>query len=254
VTVRADTDAGTGTGTGTEPGSEAGSETGAGGGPEPDLLARVRGSLARPTPATAALWAAILLAQLVALVAYASLPGVTLVRPRYALYGLVWVNVGLLVLVRVRAGPSSSRVRRRAAAVAAGYLVALAVAGGVVGPAGPVATGLSVAPLPPGWGPALVYSGERVSVVAMPARVVGYLALARLVYATVVDASGAGVAGLLGLLSCVSCTWPILASLVAGVAGGGSALAAATLGLSYDLSTAVFLVTVALLYWRPGWG
>jgi uncharacterized membrane protein YjjP (DUF1212 family) len=85
----------------------------------------------------------------------------------------------------------------------------------------------------------------------MPARVVGYLALAYLVYGTVVDASSAGIAGLLGLLSCVSCTWPVIASVVAAVAGGGSALAATALGVSYDLSTLVFLVTVGLLYWRP---
>jgi hypothetical protein len=96
-----------------------------------------------------------------------------------------------------------------------------------------------------------LYSGGGLSVVLMPARVVGYLALAYLVYATVIDASGAGVAGLLGLLSCVSCSWPVLAALVSGVAGSGSALAATTLGLSQDLSTVVFLLTVGLLYWRP---
>ena len=85
----------------------------------------------------------------------------------------------------------------------------------------------------------------------MPARVVGYAALAYLVYATVIDASGAAVSGVVGLLSCVSCSWPILASLLSGVAGGGSVLVAATFDFSYDISTAVFLLTVALLYWRP---
>ncbi len=85
----------------------------------------------------------------------------------------------------------------------------------------------------------------------MPARVVGYLALGYLVYATVIDAAGAAVSGIVGLFSCVSCSWPILASLLSGVAGGGSALVAATFDFSYDISTVVFLVTVALLYWRP---
>jgi len=54
----------------------------------------------------------------------------------------------------------------------------------------------------------------------------------------------------LGLLSCVSCTWPVLASLVGGVAGG-TGLAAAVTTQSYGLSTVVFCVTVGLLYWRP---
>jgi hypothetical protein len=85
----------------------------------------------------------------------------------------------------------------------------------------------------------------------MPARVVGYLALAYLVYATVIDAAGSAVSGVLGLLSCVSCSWPILASLLTGVFGSSSALVAATFDLSYDVSTLVFVVTVALLYWRP---
>jgi hypothetical protein len=85
----------------------------------------------------------------------------------------------------------------------------------------------------------------------MPARVVGYLALSYLVYATVIDAAGAAVSGILGLLSCVSCSWPILASLATAILGSGSALAASATALSYDLSTVVFLATVALLYWRP---
>ena len=78
----------------------------------------------------------------------------------------------------------------------------------------------------------------------------GYLALAWLVYATVIDAAGSAVTGVLGLLSCVSCSWPILASLLTGI-GGGGALAAAAQSQSYELSTVVFVVTVALLYWRP---
>jgi hypothetical protein len=43
----------------------------------------------------------------------------------------------------------------------------------------------------------------------------------------------------------------VLASLATGVFGSGTALASAVYGLSYDISTVVFLLTVALLYWRP---
>jgi hypothetical protein len=38
---------------------------------------------------------------------------------------------------------------------------------------------------------------------------------------------------------------------VTGLAGGGSALAVAATGGGYLLSTAVFVLTVGLLYWRP---
>ena len=70
-------------------------------------------------------------------------------------------------------------------------------------------------------------------------------------YATVIDAAGAAVSGVVGLFSCLSCSWPIVMSLLTGVFGGGSAIVATTFDLSYDISTAVFLVTVGLLYWRP---
>jgi hypothetical protein len=212
---------------------------------------RLTGLVAGANRQGVATWVALLLAEALAVVGYYGRPDVTLVQPRYALYGLVWVNVGLLVLQRVRVPPTSDRTRRRAAAVAVGYFAALAVAGGLVGLSAGPGMGLSIGWLPPGWGPAVLYSGPLVTLVLMPARVIGYLALTYLVYATVVDASSAGVAGLLGLLSCVSCSWPILASIATGVAGAGSAIAAATQGLSYDISTAVFLLTVALLYWRP---
>ncbi|WP_129115055.1 DUF7546 family protein [Halegenticoccus tardaugens] len=170
---------------------------------------------------------------------------------RYTVYGLLWVLVGAWAILRTDVAPAGRATKRKAAAVAAGYFVALAVAGGLVAGAGHVATGFRIAWLPPGWGPALVYAGESVNLVLMPARVVGYVALAYLVYATVVDAAGAAVSGVLGLLSCVSCSWPIIASVATGVFGSGTALAASATALSYDLSTAVFLVTVALLYWRP---
>ena len=181
--------------------------------------------------------------------------------PRYTLYGLLWVGVGAAVLARetTAARSASVRARRVATGAAAAYLVALAFAGGVVVPGGvpeAVADGWLVRTLPPGWGPALVYGGVDVAVVLMPARVVGYLALAALVRGTVLDAAGdgalrSGAPGLLALFSCVSCSLPLLAGAAALAFGAGSALAATTAALSYDLSTAVFLVTVGLLYWRP---
>jgi hypothetical protein len=187
-------------------------------------------------------------------VAYTLLAGISITQPRYALYGLLWVFVGVLVLWKTEPAPADDSTRRRAAAVALLYFVALAVAGGVVVTAmrpGAGEFGVRLATLAPGWGPAPVFSSPWAALVLMPARVVGYAALAYLVYATVIDAAGAAVSGLVGLLSCVSCSWPILASLLSGVVGGGSAVVAATFDFSYDISTVVFLLTVALLYWRP---
>lgn len=187
-------------------------------------------------------------------VAYMLLAGISITQPRYALYGLLWVFVGVLVLWKTEPAPADDSTRRRAAAIAVLYFVALAVAGGVVVTAmrpGAGEFGIRLATLAPGWGPAPVFSTPWAALVLMPARVVGYVALAYLVYATVIDASGAAVSGVVGLLSCVSCSWPILASLLSGVVGGGSAVVAATFDFSYDISTVVFLVTVALLYWRP---
>jgi hypothetical protein len=188
-------------------------------------------------------------------VVYTLFAGVTTAQPRYVVYGLLWVFVGVVVLWKADPAPTDRRTRRRAAAIAVGYFGALAVAGGLLTlPEAGTAWGVRLVPLPPGWGPAPVVSTPYVVVGLVPARVVGYVALSYLVYATVIDATGSAVSGLLGLLSCVSCTWPVIASLVTGVVGGGSAAAAVALGFSYDLSTAVFLATVALLYWRPSVG
>jgi hypothetical protein len=201
------------------------------------------------------LYVALLVNTLFILVAvYLFSEGITLTQPRYTLYGLLWIVVGAVAIWKTDPAPTDESTRRRAALVAAGYLVVLAVVGGVVITAmrpgeGEWAVRLSM--LAPGWGPAPVFSTPYAAVVLMPARVVGYAALAYLVYATVIDAAGSAVSGLVGLLSCVSCSWPILASILTGLLGGGSAVVAATFDLSYDISTVVFLVTVALLYWRP---
>lgn len=200
-------------------------------------------------------WAVLIAnAQLVFVVAYYALLGSFPSTPRYVFYGLIWVNVGVLVLLKVR--PPSGydfETRRRALAIAAGYFALLVFVAGLVATGVPDrATDLRVAWLPPGWGPTVVYAGEYLTVILMPAYLVGYLALAKLVYVTVLEASGSLVAGVLGLLSCVSCTLPILAMVASALFGGTGFLAATALDASYDLSTGVFLLTVALLYWRPG--
>lgn len=201
------------------------------------------------------LWVTLILnTQLVFIVLYYTLSSATLTQPVYVLYGLTWVNVGALVLWKVR--PPSGyafATRRRAIVVAASYFALLAFFGGMVGTGVPESfVDLRIAWLTPGWGPAFVYAGELLTIVVMPAYLIGYLALAHLLYITVLEASGSVVAGVVGLFSCVSCTFPILAAIASSLLGGSGILAATALDASYGVSTAVFLVTVALLYWRPG--
>ena len=179
----------------------------------------------------------------------------------------VWINVGLWAVVRTDPASATTRKRAIAGLLAAGYFLLLAYFGGLLGPNGTPVRGvrLAVSTLPPGWSPAVLYNGAAVSLVLLPYRVIGYLALAYLVYATALDASNALLGGIVGLFSCVSCSFPLVASLLTGIAGSGAGIMAATSGSSvalnlgvgvvtvgpFVLSTVVFVVTVALLYWRP---
>ncbi|GAB6878763.1 hypothetical protein JCM17823_10370 [Halorubrum gandharaense] len=202
-------------------------------------------------------WAALIAnTQLVLVVAYYGYLGSFPTTPRYVFYGLVWLNVGGLVLWRVRPPAGYDfRTRRRALGIAATYFAVLVFLAGLVSTGVPErAVDLRVAWLPPGWGPTVVWASEYLTLVLVPAYLIGYLALAKLVYITVLEASGSVVAGVLGLFSCLSCTLPVLALVASALFGGGSILAATALDASYDLSTLVFVVTVGLLYWRPGFG
>lgn len=191
--------------------------------------------------------------QLLAVVSYFVFLDVAIAEPRYVLYGLIWVNVGGLVIWQIDPPTASFPVRRRAIAIAAAYFGLLAVAGGMINSGSPeFGVGYRLALLPPGWGPALVFASPVIRIVVMPAYIVGYVALSYLVYDTILATSRSAIAGALGLFSCVSCTWPIIAGVTSTILGGGTLLAATALEGSYDLSTLVFLGTVALLYWRPG--
>ncbi|WP_277555268.1 DUF7546 family protein [Halobaculum limi] len=191
--------------------------------------------------------------ELAGVLAYFTLTNATVSSPLFTLYGLLWVNVALLVFARYRPPAGDQSTRRRALVVAVGYAALLAVFGGVVGVAPPRTTpGVTLALLPPGWGPAPIVNVGVAAAVLMPAKVLGYAALAYLLYGTVVDAAGAGVAGLLGLFSCLSCSLPILVGAAASLVGGGGFVAAAVVGLGYGPSTLVFLLTVGLLWWQPG--
>ncbi|WP_267642751.1 DUF7546 family protein [Haloarchaeobius amylolyticus] len=210
-------------------------------------------------PSERVLWLGLLCAlELLAVVSYFRFTSSELISVRYVLYPFVWINVGLLAVVATDPVPTSRRHRRLGIAVGIGYFLLLAWFAGLVSlvPAGHdhaahASHGFSLAMPSPGWGPTLSYSGAVFQFSLVPFRVVGYLALSYLVYATVLDSLAASATGLVGLFSCVSCAFPLLSSLASGTAGSAAALAT-VYAFGVDLSTLVFVVAVALLYWRPG--
>lgn len=202
------------------------------------------------------LWGGLLVnTEIVLTIAYLLASDAQVTEPRYLVYPFVWLNVGIWALARTNPVARNDRDRYVGATIAVAYFLLLAYVGGVVGAGvGENALGWRIAWLPPGWGPAVLYSGASVNLALLPYKVVGYATLAYLVYATVLDAAGSAVSGVIGLLSCVSCTWPVLATVITGFTGSGAAVASAATEWSYALGTVVFVATVALLLWRPTLG
>lgn len=224
----------------------------------------------RPSKQELLVGAAILNAELLAVLLYLLFMPVRVQSWRFIFYGFLWINLGIFAIAKTSPAPTDPRTRRIAILVAAGYFLLLAVAGGILGPShsSPIAALLTdghthshgataaagsyeLRMLPPGWGPAFVYQGAWFMLILMPYKVVGYVALAYLVYATVIDAVTASISGALGLLSCISCTWPILGSIAASIFGSGSAVAVAATTWPYDISTVAFVGALGLLMWRP---
>lgn len=201
---------------------------------------------------TTALWAALLINVEVMLVAvYLLVSNVTITAPRFLVYPFIWINLGIWAIATVTPTPVSPRNRRIGLAIGIGYFAVLAVVGGLVA-FDPVADTFRIAwELPPGWGPALLYQGDFLRLAIVPYKLVGYLALSYLVYTTVLDAAGSAITGLVGLFSCVSCAWPVLGTVITGVFGSSSAVAAVATNQPYGVSTLVFVTAVGLLVWRP---
>lgn len=179
-----------------------------------------------------------------------------IIGPVPVLVPLVWISVAVLVFLRTRLPAADFRQRTIGLAVATAYFGLLGYFGGIWGqpiPAIPHGADVTLFGAPPGWTPRVAVNSPVVYLNLLPWKVAGYLALSYLVYATVLDAAGSAISGALGLLSCVSCTWPVIATAASSILGSGAALTSVAYDQSYLLSTVVFLVTVALLSWRPGW-
>lgn len=182
---------------------------------------------------------------------YFATSGGTITRPIVFVYPFLWIDASLLALLAYDPPTGSRRARLVAAAVGLGYFVVLGYFGGLWGFGGEAVPFHVDWALPPGYGPAALYSGPYLRIVLEPFKVIGYLTLTYFVYATVVDATAGAISGIIGLFSCVSCTWPILATIVSSIFGGSSAIAAVALSQSYGLGTVFFLTALALLFYRP---
>jgi len=217
--------------------------------------------------------AGIVLAEALLVVGYFGATAATVTSPRYVLYPFVWINLGLLALAVVGAPPASRRARRLALAAAAGYFLVLAWIAGLIQLSPATLLGLGgdhahshaylqgwqVTISAPGWGPRIGYAGHGFQAYFVPYRVIGYLGLAALLYATALRTASAALSGVVGVASCVGCAFPVVAPLLGGVLGAGAT--AAVTGFSVDLSTAAFVVAFGLLFYgatagstRPGDG
>jgi len=181
----------------------------------------------------------------------------------FLLFPFVWIDVGLWALVRTDPPAASARRRRIAAVLAAGYFLVLGFMGNMLalGPAfgsDTPAMGFEFVMYgiqPPGWTPYLLYNGQFLHVSVIPPYVIGFAALTYLFYATVLDASSLASLGIVGIFSCISCTMPLVAAVFTGAVGASSgALLSTVAPVAYEGGIVLFVVTVALLYWRPTLG
>lgn len=200
-------------------------------------------------------WLLVLGVETVLLVAYFGLTNATVTRVGYVLAPFVWINASLWAVTRTTPTAAPRRRRLIAGALSVGYFVLLlAVTGLVGGGTGTELAYVEVGAGSPGWGPVVRYGGTLASVTVVPFRVIGYLALAYLVYEALLGATTAALSGLVGLASCVSCGFSVVLSVVAGVTGASSGAVGAVYAASVEVSTAAFLLALLLLVARPGGG
>jgi len=209
-----------------------------------------------PSARSLGLAAAVLWLETVVVGWYVLYEPVRITDPMVLVYPLVWIDVSLFALWVTDSPDVPRRYRLLGGVLGVGYFLSLAYVGGLIQihaiHGHGHAFGLSVTwPLPPGWGPTLLLSGDVMGVVITPYRMLGYATLAYLVYVTVLETAGSMWTGVVGLFSCVSCTWPVLGTVLAGTFGSSAAVVVFASEEPYTASTLVFLSAVALLLWRP---
>lgn len=216
--------------------------------------ARSRGiarAVALSTSREALLTATVLLAQIVAVLAYLGVTGTQVLSLRETLYPVAWITISVYFVAYLwRYGPD---IRSSTVALAAGvgYFLLLALLSGIVWPGhqllghGMGGADVTVFWRSPGWGPTASYSSSIVQGTIIPFKLVAYSALAYGIAAAVAASSRGALAGFVGMFSCVGCMLPIIGA-VAGLFGGSGAVAS-TINGNYDIGTAVFAITVLVL-------
>ena len=197
------------------------------------------------------LWLAVVLLEAFLLIAYFTL---TTAEPtneiRYLGYPFVWINAGLWGVRRVTPNPGSRRHRALGLIIASAYLFTVLYIPGVIGLGTTgTPTDLRVAMYAPGWGPIVAFTSPWLRLYLVPFEVLGYASLAYLVYANVLELTRRAVSGALGLVTCVGCTVPALTPFVGMLGGPASSLTTTAYAWSYDIGTAIFLLTVGVLSW-----
>lgn len=192
-------------------------------------------------------WAGLLAVELVAVAAYfAATPG----EPgqlRYVVYPFVWINAGLWAVLRTAPRPGNRRHRLLGLAVGAGYFLLVMAVPGNVGLGAAAEPSLRVGWYVPGWGPLVAIASPWVRLYLVPFEVAGYAALAYLVYANALSLTRGTLSGALGLVTCVGCTVPVLAPVLGLLGGPAAGLATTAYAWSYDVGTALYLLTLGLL-------
>lgn len=195
-------------------------------------------------------WAAVVLLEVYAVLAYFLLTDATPTGElRYLAYPIVWMTIGMWVLVDVEPEVGSWAHALAAGAVATLYLGILLWIPGNIG-LSPADSTLSwrVEMYAPGWGPLFAATTPWIRVFLVPFEVIGYLGLAYLVYANVLTLARGALSSVLGLVTCVGCTVPVIVPLLGVLGGPATSLTTTAYAWSYDIGTAIFLVTVALLF------
>ncbi len=202
---------------------------------------------------TAVAWSGLVVLELFLLALYFAIEPAEIRSIRYLLYPFVWINVGLWAVVRTRPTAANRRHRLVAAGVGTAYfLVVMAVPGNIgVGDVGAQLVA-RVGWYAPGWGPLLALSGP-LRLYLIPFEVIGYAALAYLVYVATLDLVRTALPGILGLVTCVGCTVPVLAPVVGLLGGPTSGLVTTSYAYSYDIGTVLFVVTVVLMAVSREW-
>lgn len=176
----------------------------------------------------------------------------------FVLVPWIWINVSMWVFYRIDVSTISGNDRLVPGLIAGGYFAILLLVSGTVGLGTTFSESvpqtnlrLVLFEVPPGWTPTLIYAGEYIRLALRPPLLVGYAAIAYLLYATVARAGRGVIGGIVGLFSCVGCMVPVVVSIIGAVTGGTAGYlqpgnVAAISG--YEVSTTVFLATIVILW------